>query len=616
MDKVENKTKVNTQKDAVTYRPSSRDSVYDIDFRSANPKKTSFFKNIKMFFGLRQGLETSDEKINMIVSNVTPVNNEKTMWVPDEKAITCYNCQQQFSTLFLRKHHCRICGNIFCKVCSSKNVEGKYWGSKKQIKVCDYCFVMYNKLDIENLVEVKETTVEVTNSNTKINQGDEPNEEEIELNENTLDNVKRETKLSEYCKKAEQEREDNFKFLRLNFEAEKDNLKNLNTYSEILIRSIIEQILKSEGLLEKWLKLVYYLTMKMINNVSPTFQDLKDSLNINDYVKIKIIEYKDASLSRFIDGYAMNKNVCSKKMNTLINDPKILLLDCGLDYSRNAGLINFDSKNLHQEPAYLEIILKKINLVNPDVILINKSVSRKIQEKLSDKISLVISVKSNSLKRIARCTKSYVLPSTDLIDSQTILGRCKYFRVEKIKQNTSNKNAFHVNDYNLMIFEGCNALLGCTLILSGPDRAELKKIKSLMRIILLTARDIYLQKHLLYFMFYKIPTELYYPEKFEIEIKERFFKYYNTSIDKTKEDITNNMINYILTNNSNTNLLTKIEIEQYTIQEFICGFDTSILFDNKLSFNLTRLTMAIGNSAFNMEKFSAYDMKTLGGKYK
>ncbi len=252
--------------------------------------------------------------------------------------------------------------------------------------------------------------------------------------------------------------------------------------------------------------------------------------------------------------------------------------------------------------------MKKINLVNPDVILINKAVSRKIQEKLSDKISIVISVKSHSLKRIARCTKSYVLPSTDLIDSQTILGRCKCFRVEKFKQNSSNKNSLHVNDYNLMIFEGCNPLLGCTLILSGPNKSELKKIKSLMRIILSTSRDIYLQKHLLYFMFYKIPSESFNTEFFQAEIREKLSKNFELRTKFLREDNSN----YI---SSNTNILEKFESEQNNEQEFASGFDTSILLDDKSTLNVIRLTMAIGNQQINLDKFWGYNIdKNVGGK--
>jgi len=550
-----NDTKLNSQKDSLNLIKTPRGSMNDLqETESTKVKKNSFLQNFKKLFGKKKG--DSDQGISDIVTNFTPVNNEgKTMWVPDEKAMMCYNCQKLFSTLFLRKHHCRICGNVFCKECSSKNVEGRYWGSKKAIKVCDYCYNMYNKLDVDCLVEVTNNNFSHLNS--------EDGDYEIELNENTLHNLKRETKLADYCKKAEVEREENLNFLKLNLEEERENMKNLNTYSEILIKCIIEQILKSEGLYDQWFKLVYYLTLKTINNVSPTFQDLKDSLNINDYVKIKIIEYKDASLSRFIDGYAMNKNVCSKKMNILINEPKIRLLYCGLDYNRKAGLVNFDADSVQQDPAYLDILMKKINLVNPDVILINKAVSRKIQEKLSDKISIVISVKSHSLKRIARCTKSYVLPSTDLIDSQTILGRCQCFRVEKFKQNSSNKNSLHVNDYNLMIFEGCNPLLGCTLILSGPNKSELKKIKSLMN----------------------------------FEFKPTFLR----------EDHSNNMSN-------NANLLEKFESEQNNVQEFISGFDTSILLDDKSTLNVIRLTMAIGNQQINLDKFWGYNIdKNVGG---
>src|SRR4051812_23141793 len=82
------------------------------------PKK-SVFSNIKKFFGItsKQEIIKTDQTADK-QSTVTPVKNSKSMWVPDEKALTCYNCQKIFSTLFLRKHHCRICGNVFCKECS------------------------------------------------------------------------------------------------------------------------------------------------------------------------------------------------------------------------------------------------------------------------------------------------------------------------------------------------------------------------------------------------------------------------------------------------------------------------------------------------------------------
>lgn len=39
-------------------------------------------------------------------------------WVPDESVSDCYNCKKVFG-VFLRKHHCRHCGKIFCYECSN-----------------------------------------------------------------------------------------------------------------------------------------------------------------------------------------------------------------------------------------------------------------------------------------------------------------------------------------------------------------------------------------------------------------------------------------------------------------------------------------------------------------
>ncbi|KAI8325086.1 hypothetical protein GQ54DRAFT_252028, partial [Martensiomyces pterosporus] len=39
-------------------------------------------------------------------------------WEPDEATAVCRQCARRF-TLFLRRHHCRRCGLVFCDSCSS-----------------------------------------------------------------------------------------------------------------------------------------------------------------------------------------------------------------------------------------------------------------------------------------------------------------------------------------------------------------------------------------------------------------------------------------------------------------------------------------------------------------
>ena len=44
-----------------------------------------------------------------------------TLWMPDKICKVCYNCEDQF-TMYRRRHHCRMCGQIFCDRCSSECV--------------------------------------------------------------------------------------------------------------------------------------------------------------------------------------------------------------------------------------------------------------------------------------------------------------------------------------------------------------------------------------------------------------------------------------------------------------------------------------------------------------
>lgn len=59
-------------------------------------------------------------------------------------AETCTRCRVQF-TVVQRKHHCRNCGEIFCKNCSSKTSTIPKLGFERQVRVCDSCFDKLHK---------------------------------------------------------------------------------------------------------------------------------------------------------------------------------------------------------------------------------------------------------------------------------------------------------------------------------------------------------------------------------------------------------------------------------------------------------------------------------------
>lgn len=62
----------------------------------------------------------------------------KNYWMPDSVSKECYECSYKFTAL-RRRHHCRICGQIFCSRCCQQQVPGKLMGYSGDLRACTYC---------------------------------------------------------------------------------------------------------------------------------------------------------------------------------------------------------------------------------------------------------------------------------------------------------------------------------------------------------------------------------------------------------------------------------------------------------------------------------------------
>lgn len=106
----------------------------------------------------------------------------------------------------------------------------------------------------------------------------------------------------------------------------------------------------------------------------------------------------------------------------------------------------------------------KIDAHHPDVLLVEKSVSRHAQEYLLAKnISLVLNIKRPLLERVARCTGAQIVSSIDHLTSPK-LGYCDLFHVDKfLEDHVSAGQGGKKSIKTLMFFEGCPKPLGCTV---------------------------------------------------------------------------------------------------------------------------------------------------------
>lgn len=84
--------------------------------------------------GINTGSTTSEGSWD----NVDEKDMKPTLWMPDHMTDYCTRCQKRF-WIADRKHHCRICGLIFCHSCSSNQAPVPKENLLQPVRVCDDC---------------------------------------------------------------------------------------------------------------------------------------------------------------------------------------------------------------------------------------------------------------------------------------------------------------------------------------------------------------------------------------------------------------------------------------------------------------------------------------------
>lgn len=86
-----------------------------------------------------------------------PGTEEKDHWVPDEAVTKCISCATAFNA-FVRKHHCRNCGDIFCDKCTQGRIALTADENAQPVRVCDQCMAEVT----QRLSNAKEAAARVT----------------------------------------------------------------------------------------------------------------------------------------------------------------------------------------------------------------------------------------------------------------------------------------------------------------------------------------------------------------------------------------------------------------------------------------------------------------------
>ncbi|KNZ80572.1 1-phosphatidylinositol-3-phosphate 5-kinase FAB1 [Termitomyces sp. J132] len=76
--------------------------------------------------------------VSKVIRRIRGEGLSRDYWMDDENCKECYDCKSVF-TAWRRKHHCRICGQIFCSRCASNIIKGTRFGHDGMVRVCNLC---------------------------------------------------------------------------------------------------------------------------------------------------------------------------------------------------------------------------------------------------------------------------------------------------------------------------------------------------------------------------------------------------------------------------------------------------------------------------------------------
>lgn len=260
-------------------------------------------------------------------------------------------------------------------------------------------------------------------------------------------------------------------------------------------KALVGQLLKSvevspsgeDG--DSWVDIVTSLSWEAASFVKPDAIEGK-AMDPDGYVKIKCVATGFRNQSQVIRGLVFKKHAAHKHMPTKYKNPRLLLIRGALGLS-SSGLSSFES--MDQEKNRLKSILEMIDISHPNVVLVEKTVSRDIQESILPKgMTLVSDMKLHRLERVARCTGSPIL-STDILAGQK-LKHCDYFHFEKfVEEHNASIDSGKKPSKTLMFIEGCPTRLGCTILLKGAHSDELKRVKCVVQCAVVVAYHLILE---------------------------------------------------------------------------------------------------------------------------
>jgi len=221
-------------------------------------------------------------------------------------------------------------------------------------------------------------------------------------------------------------------------------------------------------------ELIPNLALDAVMCVARKNVDGTNDIDIKKYAKVEKIAGGSIDDCKVLRGVMMNKDVVAPgRMKRRIENPRIMLLDCPLEYKKGENQTNVEITKeedwavlLKMEEDWIKETCAKIAAFKPDVVVTEKGCSDLACHYLSKAgITALRRVRKTDNNRIARAAGATVVSRVDEIRESDIGTGAGLFNVEKIG-----------DEYFTFIVD-CKEPKACTVVLRGASKDILNEIE-------------------------------------------------------------------------------------------------------------------------------------------
>ncbi|KNE61891.1 T-complex protein 1 subunit gamma [Allomyces macrogynus ATCC 38327] len=239
--------------------------------------------------------------------------------------------------------------------------------------------------------------------------------------------------------------------------------------------------------ISRWSDLMCGMALDAVRTVAQDLGGNKVEVDIKRYARIEKVPGGEIETSCVLDGVMINKDVTHPKMRRNITNPRIVLLDCPLEYKKGESQTNIEiskeadwNRILEIEEEQIKLLCDRIAAVKPDLVFTEKGVSDLAQHYLlKNNITTIRRVRKTDNNRIARATGATIVNRVEDLKESDVGTRCGEFKVEKI------------GDEYFTFLVGCKDPKACTILLRGPSKDVLNEIDRNLQDAMAVARNVY-----------------------------------------------------------------------------------------------------------------------------